>query len=105
MAKNQVNVVQLKPFQGCLRTFKNMLAAEACVVWPLPAPEDFSGEYQVTPLPSKFLQRLTHDYLGFSPGVCFGVVEEIHTCVIGDLHHIRRCIDINLRPEGNPRAV
>jgi hypothetical protein len=59
---------------------------------------------QVSPGPVHFLQDAAHDTLAFAPGVDLGVVEEVHSVVVGELHQGLGNVVRDELAEGEPGA-
>ena len=85
-----------------------MLAAQAFLQWPWfeSAAEHNFGRYAVTvPGPAQSRQGVAHYQLRLAPGVTFGIIKKIDSCIISQAHAFNRCAHVYRTAEGHPGAI
>ncbi len=103
VAEDEVDVVRLQAIQRGFRAFNDVLAREALIVGPLPAPEDFGGQHQVGPRPAGILNDVAHHDLRLSARIGLSVVEKVDARIVSRVHAGGRAIFVDLVAKRHPR--
>jgi hypothetical protein len=63
-----------------------MLLRQSLIVGSISAPEDLARNDDALSLPAQAFDRVPHDRLGIAVSVGFGIIEEVHSGVVGGGH-------------------
>jgi len=104
MAEEEVEVVDPQALQSSVTGIMHVLGAQAQLHGLVPSPEHLRGNGIGVSRQAQIGQGLAHDLLRFPGFVDLGVVEEVHPGVVGGLQEGFGFTQIDLPPEGHPRA-
>jgi hypothetical protein len=100
----QVDVVHTQALERAVDALEQVFAIECIglvglVVQP---PEQLGRNQVATAPPAELPDRGPHDFLGFTVGIAFSVIEEIDAGIIGGRHDLCGGIDIRLIVKSDP---
>jgi hypothetical protein len=116
MSHDNINIVQLQPFQRIIHSLQQMFPTQPNLVWRITltliqenqrtysAPEKFSGDDKIFSFPFKCFNCFSHGNFTFSVSVDFCAIEKVDSVFPGFVHTFQSEFFTDLAAVGDPSS-